>query len=108
MQIHNTGTDANIVVLAMHKIKKPTEYIQIGDSMQIEPGHRLDMHQICFPYLLSDSTKLFYMAHSNAMNAGFLDGHAAAVKPSKFIELMARTHLPFDGSGAWFISLNRI
>ena len=97
-----TGADANITVLAMHRVKKPSQYIQLGDSLKIQPGNRLDMHQICSPYMISSATNLFYMAHNNAMNGGFLDGHATAVQPVEFIELMARTHLSYDGSGSWY------
>lgn len=92
----------DIPVLALHKVKKPAEYIQIGDSLKIESGNRLHMHQICAPYMVSDEVSAFYMVHNNAMNGGFLDGHATAVKPADFVESMARSHLPSDGSGAWY------
>jgi prepilin-type N-terminal cleavage/methylation domain-containing protein/prepilin-type processing-associated H-X9-DG protein len=97
-----TGANANIVVLATQRIKKPTKYIQIGDSMKLTPGHRLNRRQFCSPYLVSTSDQLFRMAHGEAINAGFLDGHAKAVRPTEFVEAMARTHLPFDGSGSWY------
>ena len=97
-----SGSYANTVVLALQKIKKPTKYVQIGDSIKAQEGHRLDMRQYSSPYVVSDSNQLFRMAHGGKMNGGFLDGHATPVTPYEFIELMAHTHLPFDGSGSWY------
>jgi prepilin-type N-terminal cleavage/methylation domain-containing protein/prepilin-type processing-associated H-X9-DG protein len=72
--------------LALKSIKKPTEYFQIGDSWTVT-----SQRQTSLPTMTGTALLHFYMAHNDAMNAGFLDGHVAPIRGDEFFAAARKT-----------------
>jgi prepilin-type N-terminal cleavage/methylation domain-containing protein/prepilin-type processing-associated H-X9-DG protein len=65
----------------MRKIRLPAQYFQHGDSIAPAPKTTQSVYVYFNP---TDTNSTFYMAHSNRMNAGFIDGHSAALNPYEY------------------------
>jgi len=76
----------SVYFLVLKRIKKPTEYFQIGDSLK-----STNLQQTSLPTMTGTATTHFYMAHNGAMNAGFLDGHVAPIRGDEFFVAARKT-----------------
>ncbi len=96
------GNAYNVDFLQLKRIKNPTQYFQVGDSLNSNSNE-----QTCGVSTFTSGAAHFYMAHNGGMNAGYLDGHVATIMGDDIYIKMLNTYDCVVGDGKWVYYFDR-